>query len=221
MAESVSPATTESPSKASRDKKRRAFWMRQMIQWHWISSAICLVGMLLFSVTGITLNHPSEITVEPEVISLTAVVPQQILLSLQNETTDGNEPLPSELASWLSDEFNKSVGSRPAEWTEDEIYLSMQGPGSDAWLAIDRISGDVEFESTNRGWVAYFNDLHKGRNTGTAWKWFIDLFAVATLVFCITGLFLLYFHARHRRMTWPLVTLGLIVPLILAMLFIH
>ena len=38
----------------------RAFWLRQMRQWHWISAAICLIGMLLFAVTGITLNHASQ-----------------------------------------------------------------------------------------------------------------------------------------------------------------
>ncbi|WP_233216349.1 PepSY-associated TM helix domain-containing protein [Blastopirellula marina] len=192
-----------------------------MIQWHWISSAICLVGMLLFTITGITLNHPTEITVEPEVTTLSAELPAKILASVSDISPEGNAPLPAELARWLTTQFGRRVGSRPAEWTEDEIYLSLQGPGSDAWLAIDRVTGDVEFEQTNRGWVAYFNDLHKGRNTGVAWKWFIDIFAIATLVFCITGLFLLYFHARHRRMTWPLVTLGLIIPLLLAMLLVH
>ena len=42
----------------------RAFWLRQMRQWHWISAAICLIGMLLFAVTGITLNHAGKIEVE-------------------------------------------------------------------------------------------------------------------------------------------------------------
>lgn len=221
MAEVTSSTTSDAKEKASRDKKRRAYWMRTMIQWHWISSAISLVGMLLFTITGITLNHPSEITVEPTVTTLTAEIPSDMLVSLNEQTTEEDAPLPRELSKWLSGQFGKTVGSRPAEWSEEEIYLSMQGPGSDAWLAIDRETGFVEYEHTNRGWISYFNDLHKGRNTGVAWKWFIDIFAVATLIFCITGLFLLYFHARHRRMTWPLVTLGLILPLLLAMLFIH
>ena len=97
----------------------------------------------------------------------------------------------------------------------------MPGPGMDSWLAIDRETGTVEFEQTSRGWIAYFNDLHKGRNTGAGWKLFIDVFSIATLVFCITGLFLLVLHAQRRKMTWPLVGLGLIVPLLMALLLIH
>ena len=44
---------------------------------------------------------------------------------------------------------------------------------------------------------------------------------VLWVVFCATGLFLLQFQARNRPATWPMVGLGLVVPLIVAMLFIH
>ena len=47
------------------------------------------------------------------------------------------------------------------------------------------------------------------------------MFAAACLVFALTGLALLVLHARNRRMTWPLVSLGLLIPLILALIFIH
>ena len=87
--------------------------------------------------------------------------------------------------------------------------------------ALAATPGAVEYEATRRGWVSYFNDLHKGRNAGPGWGWFIDVFAVACLVFCITGLFLLHLHARQRRMTWPLVGLGLLIPLLIALLLIH
>jgi hypothetical protein len=40
-------------------------------------------------------------------------------------------------------------------------------------------------------------------------------------VFSITGLFLLKFHAARRTSTWPLVALGLVLPVLLALIFIH
>ncbi len=103
----------------------------------------------------------------------------------------------------------------------DEVYLSLPRPGGDAWLSIDRGSGDVEYERTDRGWISYLNDLHKGRNAGPAWGWFIDVFALACVVFTVSGLFLLQLHARQRRTTWPWVGLGLVIPLLLALIFIH
>lgn len=204
----------------SSSQQRRGFWLRTLHQWHWISSAVCLIGMLLFAATGITLNHASKIEAKPEVVNRTAKLSPELLAGLGNRV-EGNAPLPKASAEWLSDELGISIGSRPAEWSEEEIYLSLPNPGADAWLSVDRSSGAVEFERTERGWISYFNDLHKGRNAGPAWSWFLDLFAIACLVFCITGLFLLQMHAKQRRMTWPYVGLGLVVPLLLALLFIH
>ena len=198
----------------------RGVWLRTLHQWHWISSAVCLIGMLLFSLTGITLNHASKIEAKPQVQNLQLELPAPVLKAL-GDREDGNAPLPSRVADWLSNRLEVSIGSREAEWSPEEIYLTMPGPGSDAWLSIDRETGAVEFEKTRRGWVSYFNDLHKGRNAGPGWGWFLDVFAVACLVFCITGLFLLHLHARQRRMTWPLVGLGLLIPLLIALLLIH
>jgi hypothetical protein len=202
-------------------QRRRGFWLRQLHQWHWISSAACLVGMLLFTATGITLNHAAKIEAAPRVDNRTAELPAPLLEKLAGAPEDGKAPLPVEVAGWLGEALDLSLGRRPAEWSPEEAYVSMPSPGADAWLSIDRETGAVEFERTTRGWVSYLNDLHKGRNAGPAWGWFIDVFAIACLVFCITGLFLLHLHARQRRLTWPLVGLGLLVPLLLMLLFIH
>lgn len=176
--------------------------------------------MLLFAATGITLNHASRIEAKPEITQRTAQLPPALVVELK-APQEGNAPLPAAVATWLGDELSVAIGKRPAEWSEEEIYLSMPAPGEDAWLSIQRDTGAVEYERTERGWISYFNDLHKGRNAGPAWSWFLDVFALACLVFCITGLLLLQLHARQRRMTWPMVGLGLLVPLLLALLFIH
>ena len=110
---------------------------------------------------------------------------------------------------------------RSAEWSADEVYIALPRPGGDGWMSIQRNDGRVELEQTDRGWISYFNDLHKGRNTGIWWNWFIDIFALTCLLFCITGLLLLHLHARQRAATWPIVGLGLVIPLVLALLFIH
>ena len=214
------PSPEAQPDALNR-QQRRGFWLRTLHQWHWISSALCLVGMLLFAVTGITLNHASKIEGEPRVDNRTATLPAQLLQALPVERVEGNAPLPREAAAWLSDTLDASIGRREAEWSESEVYLSMPGPGHDAWLSIDRETGDIEYERTDRGAISYLNDLHKGRNAGPAWGWFIDIFSLACVVFTVTGLILLQMHARQRRMTWPYVGLGLLIPALLALLFIH
>jgi hypothetical protein len=199
---------------------RRAWWMRHLLQWHWISSAICLVGMLMFSFTGITLNHSGSIEAAPQRNSETRTLPAELLGQLAAGNA-AEAPLPTDVRRWIGRELGRHVPAFDAEWSDDEIYLALPRPGGDAWLAIDRASGELEYELTDRGTVAWLNDLHKGRNTGAAWSWFIDLFAVACLVFSLTGLFILAMHARQRASVWPLVSLGALLPALLILLFMH
>jgi len=208
--------------------QRRAYWLKTLHQWHWISSALSLLGLLLFTLTGFTLNHATQIESKPQVSTRSVQVPASLLSGIgaaENANAKTGKalpaPLPPAMANWIASELKLDVGGRAAEWSPEEIYLSLPRPGGDAWLRIARDTGELEYERTDRGWVSYLNDLHKGRNTGAAWNWFIDLFALACLVFAITGLFILKMHAANRPSTWPVVALGLVLPLLLAILFIH
>lgn len=214
----AAPAAGAPPAKGNR--KARLWWLKQLHTWHWISAAVSLIGMMLFAITGITLNHAASIGAEPRVTQREATLPPPLLDKLAR-TPAASAPLPDEVATYVKGAVKLDPRGLPGEWSEQEVYVAMPGPGRDAWVSIDRASGALTSELTDRGWVSYFNDLHKGRNTGTAWFWFIDVFAVACVVFTLTGLLLLQLHARHRPSTWPLVGLGLAIPLVLALLFIH
>lgn len=201
---------------------RRPGWLKTLHQWHWISAALCLMGMLLFAATGITLNHAADIGSTPEVsrrqLELAADL-RPLLLPAADEARQA--PLPPALAGWAATTLGIDAAGKDAEWTAEEIYLPLPRPGGDAWLRIDRESGEAEYEVTDRGWISYLNDLHKGRHTGSAWRWFIDIFSAACLVFSLSGLLILQYHAGNRPSTWPLVGLGALVPLLLALLLVH
>ena len=202
----------------------RAVWLKHLHQWHWISSALCLLGMLLFAVTGITLNHAAQIEAKPTITRKQATLPAPLVAQLRDYAAkhDGaREALPAPVAQWLDAHWRVQAGGRAAEWASDEVYLPMPKAGGDAWVRVALEDGAIEYENTDRGWISWLNDVHKGRNTGPAWNWFIDLFAVACLVFCITGLLILKFHAANRPFTWPMVGLGVLIPLVIALLFIH
>jgi hypothetical protein len=209
---------------SARAQKARAFWLKHLHQWHWMSAAMCLIGMLLFSITGFTLNHASWIGAKPEVTTQTAQLPEPLLAHLQKtreSNADEKAPLPTPVSDWLGQTLSVRAADRETEWSDDEIYVSLPRPGGDAWLTVNLEDGAVTHELTDRGWLSYLNDLHKGRNAGAAWSLFIDVFAFAALVFAITGLLLLKMHAGNRPGTWPMVGLGLVLPLLLAILFIH
>lgn len=196
---------------------RQVFSFGTLRQWHWVSSALCLAGMLLFSITGITLNHAGKIEARPSVYTMEESLPEDLLEQLSGSTN----VMPEAISSWLERRIGKRLDWRATEWSGDELYLALPRPGGDGWLSIDRVTGDVLYEVTDRGWIAYFNDLHKGRHTGVLWSWFIDLFAVACVVFSLTGFWLLARQAARQAWTWPLTLAGVLLPLLLMLLFIH
>ena len=202
------------------ESRRRMQLYRTMHLWHWISAAVCFAALTLFTVTGITLNHASAISAEPAVSTGNAQVPEALRGLLAVGGAESAKP-PPEIAAWAEDAFELSLRDATAEWSEEELYLSAPGPGRDAWVSIDRASGATKFEKTDRGWLAYFNDLHKGRNTGITWTIFIDVVAAAVLFFSLTGLVLLWIQARQRTSTWPLVGGGIALVTALMIFFAH
>ncbi|MFT4100921.1 MAG: PepSY-associated TM helix domain-containing protein [Burkholderiaceae bacterium] len=207
------PATAASPV--------RARWLRRLHQWHWISAAFSLVAMLLFSVTGFTLNHAASIEGSPKVTTLRAALPDALRDRFAARPARADAPLPPEVSAWVRSQFGVSVAGKPAEWSADEVYVPLPRPGGDAWLRIQPADGEVEYELTDRGWISWLNDLHKGRHAGDAWGLFIDLFAFACVAFAATGLLILKMHAASRPATWPVASLGLVLPLLLLLLFVH
>jgi hypothetical protein len=186
---------------------------------HWTSAAICLAALLLFSITGITLNHASSIGATPVVTQREAQLPQPLMGLVAG--TEEQVRVPGPVVEWLDSEFGVDATRASVEWSEEELYVSAPGPGRDAWVSVDRATGAAKFEGTDRGWLAYFNDLHKGRNAGVVWWIFIDVVAVACLFFSITGLVLLQIQARQRKNTWPMVGGGVAIVVGIMVFFAH
>ena len=198
--------------------KRSKLW--DLKAWHWISSAVCLIGMLLFAITGITLNHAGSIEARADVQTIEAQLPDAILRQLNNPLAQ--QTLPHSFTAWYRQHTQQSLASNiTLEWSEFELYGAMPRAGGDRWFSIALDTGEFYQEATSRGVVAYFNDLHKGRNTGKWWSMFLDLFSIACIVFSITGLLLLKRYAKGRKSTWPLVLAGLGIPVLVLAIPAH
>lgn len=202
-------------------RRWRAWWLRQIHAWHWVSAAVALTTTLLFAVTGITLNHAASISATPVVTRRAGQLPPPLRALVAHPPAAADAPLPPTVAAAVARATGLDAAGRPGEWSDGEVYVALPRPGGDAWLSIDRASGRIAAEVTDRGWVSYLNDLHKGRNAGRAWFWFIDVFAAACVLFTLTGLLLLQLHARRRPATWPLVAAGCALPVVIAVAFIH
>ena len=199
MSSDVSPERPARRSVSSEPRPRHKPGLKQRLagpmRWlHIYSSMFGLVAILFFSVTGITLNHPSW-TFGSKTTEETAkgVMPKEWLGSADKE------PAKLEIVEHLRREHK--VRGLVDDFTvdESECSITLKGPAYSADVFLDRESGKYEVTQRFAGATAFFNDLHKGRDSGKAWAWVIDLSAGLLIIVSITGIALLLYIKRRRR----------------------
>ena len=100
----VDEAKAAEKARARKRAQARAGFLRETVRWHWISAAICLVGIILFAITGITLNHARQIEAKPVVKTLEATAPAPVIKALQ-AAENAKGALPDAARAWLNKEL--------------------------------------------------------------------------------------------------------------------
>ena len=119
----AAPAQPQAAPKAAPKPPRRPqwqtrpFWLRQLRQWHWISAAISLIGLILFSFTGITLNRAALIGSDPVTTEQIAVLSEPARTALARMGEDTTDPVPAEVAAWAASELKLKIAGKPTETT--------------------------------------------------------------------------------------------------------
>ncbi len=181
-------------------------WARWL---HVYTSMIALVIVLFFGVTGITLNHPDwTFGDEVDISTETGTLPISTTLG------DGSVDYLS-ISEYIRDEFGVSGHVDSFDTINGEASIAYRNAGYAADLFVDVETGDYELTVEQQGWVAVINDLHKGRDTGSAWSWVIDLSAGFLVVISITGLVMQLFLRKRRTSAFVSAGVGAAAVLVL------
>ncbi|WP_424951488.1 PepSY-associated TM helix domain-containing protein [Deinococcus sp.] len=167
-----------------------------VLRWlHVYTSMVSLLIVLFFALTGITLNHPDWVFGNQEV----------------TKTTTGRLPTGWQTAgkpNWLAVvedlRANAGVKGRAGDYVaagsaDPEDSLSFHAPGYAADVFIAKDTGAYKLSVTQQGFVAVLNDFHKGRDSGGAWAWVIDVSGGFLALIALTGLGLLVYLKKVRR----------------------
>jgi uncharacterized protein len=169
---------------------------------HTYLSMVSFSILFFFAITGITLNHQDTMVGEPRVTRLSGQVAAETVAPTAGAELDkarivgqllAAHPLKGHLSDFRVD--------------DDVVTVSFKGPGYAADAFIDRKTAKYDLTETRMGLVAIVNDLHKGRDSGTAWAQIVDLSAVLMMLVSITGLTLIFF--LHKRLALGLWMLGI------------
>jgi len=158
--------------------------------------------LLFFAVTGITLNHQDALNANPKASRFTG----QLDLSWLNPAA-GRDVARLEIVEALRNAHGIKAALKDFRVEENEIAVAFKGPGYAADGFIDRKKGTYDLTESRLGLVAVINDLHKGRDTGSAWSDIIDISAALMVLVSVTGLTLIFF--LQKRLTTGLVALGI------------
>lgn len=198
------------------DADRRARRKRGIHRWarwlHVYTSMLALLLVLFFGLTGITLNHPSwtfgddmEVTTERGALPFDA--------TFADGTTDYLS-----ISEFMRDELGVGGEVDAFATTAGQATISYRNAGYAADAFVDVETGSYELTVEQQGWVGVLNDLHKGRDTGTLWRWVIDISAGLLVGIAITGLTMQCFLRKRRRSA--LVSVGVGAALMLALTWI-
>ncbi|WP_160064016.1 PepSY-associated TM helix domain-containing protein [Psychromonas sp. L1A2] len=174
--------------------KKVQLWARRL---HIYVSMALLLVVLFFSLTGITLNRPHlYVSDSPNVDRNLLSIPGRFFVLEQGKFSVDKTPLLNYLAtegklSGKPSAMQMFSEVEEGELVEGELSLDYKGPGYNSTVFIDMVTQEAEIEITHYGAIAVLNDLHKGRNSGEVWAWFIDISALLMVFFVLTGVCLL------------------------------
>ncbi|MEZ6114961.1 MAG: PepSY-associated TM helix domain-containing protein [Pirellulaceae bacterium] len=185
-----------SPPPAKRQAKRSSFaaWMRWL---HIYLSMLGFTALIFFSVTGITLNHADWFFADSSnSVNAQGQLDAAWLAPGATDLTDASVVDRLSIVEWLRTEHG--IKGALSEFSVDEYQciVLFKGPGYSADIFVDRTSGAYDLTELRQGAIAILNDLHKGRDSGKAWSWLIDVSAVVMIVISISGLVLLLYIKR-------------------------
>lgn len=167
---------------------------RRLLRWartlHIYASMFALVAVLFFAATGLTLNHPDWFG----------------LSEVKRERIEGNLPLGMltepldelKVVEYLRRYHGAAGLVDPLESDGESVRIIFRTPGGMLDVSINRGTGSFAGEKESTGVIGRLNDLHKGKNAGTAWSVVIDALSLLLLFISLTGI-VLWLSLKERR----------------------
>jgi hypothetical protein len=197
---------------APRVRRRRPLRLRvhTVLRWlHIYTSMVSLLVVLFFAATGVTLNHPDWLATE-RTEEATGTLPASW------KTAKGIDWLVVAEHLRLTNGVHGTVADRRED--DREGSLTFRAPGYSADCFIDIGTGRYRLSVSYQGAIGVINDLHRGRDAGTAWAWLIDVAGVFLVFLSLTGLGLLFYLRKVRIKALVVMTAGAALVVVLAKL---
>jgi uncharacterized protein len=179
--------------------QRRDFYRHARYVHGWLS-AFAFIVLFFFALTGLFLNNPAWFESNQEEAPVTLQIPQDLQQRLLNQ----ENPSPA-LLDYVRSQQAVVGRYQSSEVMDQEVMIRLESPAgtTDIWAMLD--SGEVEVTAKPASTVSLINDLHRGKNSGVAWSWLIDISAIVILLLSVAG-YILFLSIKSRLVTHLLLT---------------
>ena len=174
--------------------QRRDFYRHARYVHGWLS-AFAFITLLFFSVTGLLLNHPEWFEPAKNEETSTLVLPDAVLKSIKQQEN------PSDLILKYVRQQQDLVGRyQSSEVMDNEVMIRLESPAGSTDIFVSTDTGDTEITQNPASTVSMINDLHRGKNSGLAWSWLIDISAIIFIALSLAG-YILFLSIKTRLVT--------------------
>ncbi len=188
--------------------QRRDFYRHARYVHGWLSAFAFLI-LMFFALTGLFLNNPDWFEPAKDESTVTVSMTPELL-----DKVKGQENPSTDILNFVRAEYALVGRFQSSEVLDGEVMIRLESPAgsTDVWAMLD--TGEIEVSSKPASTVSLINDLHRGKNAGTAWSWLIDISAITILILSIAG-FILFLSIKSRLLTHLLLTAASLAVLIL------
>ena len=192
--------------------QRRDFYLHARYVHGWLS-AFAFIILLFFAATGLLLNHPEWFKSDQQEQSFKLTLPSTLLHSIQDQENPSQPIL-----DYVRQQHGLIGRYKSSEVLDGEVMIRLESPAgsTDVWVLLD--NGETEITSKPASTVSLLNDLHRGKNVGTAWSWLIDISAIIILLLSLAG-YILFLTIKTRLVTNLILTALSLFAIILLMWF--
>ncbi len=190
--------------------QRRDFYRHARYVHGWLS-AFAFISLLFFSVTGLLLNHPEWFEPAKNEETSTLVLPDTVLKSIRQQENPSDTIL-----NYVRQQQNLVGRYHSSEVMDNEVMIRLESPAGTTDIFVSTDSGETEITQNPASSVSMLNDLHRGKNSGQAWSWLIDISAIIFIALSLAG-YILFLSIKTRLVAHLVLTalsLAMIIVLI-------
>lgn len=160
-----------------------------------------LLVMLLFGITGLTVNHEEWFgATHPRATDAEGSTPRELLAA--------GDAL--RIVEHLRTTWHISGAMTDYDAADERISVAFKEPGQLWEVEIEKNTGRTKLHYETYNLAAFFNNLHRGRYAGPAWRWVIDVSALFIVLACATGIVLWLALPRRRLLGFIALLVGVL-----------